>query len=413
MSLTQESIDYNLQDMESSMSHGYPSFPDSDGSTYPFNDSYLNNYFHEDMPCHSLFGKQNLIIKLIIVTLYVLIIFVCGIGNSFLIIIILSRRRLRSVTNLLIANLAFSDLLLAIWCAPFNFHFKLTENWIFGTVLCKIMNTVMMISMFASVNTLLVISIDRYHGIFHPLRPRMRKSTLTIIIILIWVVSFLVCIPTLLYANVSEAYDCNVERDVATCAELWGDIHPNIMPFYFVFITFFEFLVPMLVMSFIYVRIALQLWLHRAPPGYVTSERQREITSIRKQKTIPMLITVVVAFGICWSPWHAYNLAQVFHFKYNVDKFQSQVSVYSIVEGIAIFNCVFNTIVYFALSPVFRKELRSIFLKKCPMSRRRPDPGSVPKTSNATGATRTPSQMSQLRNGYNMIKKTETNESKV
>ncbi|XP_033126873.1 prokineticin receptor 2-like [Anneissia japonica] len=383
-----------------------------DGFSY----EYINlSYSYIDLECVSLFGERSVIIKLTLIILYALIIFVCGVGNSLLIIIILSRRRLRSVTNLLIANLAFSDLLLAIWCAPFNFHNKLIEHWIFGPVLCTIMNSVLMISMFASVNTLLVISIDRYHGIFHPLRPRMRKSTLSLIIVLIWVVSFLVCIPTLLYAKTESGWDCKTKREVVSCVEYWKDTHPYAMPSYLMFIAVFEFLIPMLIMSFIYVRIALQLWLHRAPPGYVTSERQREITSIRKQKTIPMLITVVVAFGICWAPWHVYNLLQAFHFQYNLDsEFSNHVPVYSILEGVAMFNCVINTIVYFALSPVFRKELGTIFHKKCPMSRRRPDHTIVPKTtSNVTGTTRTPSQTSQIRNGYNVIKKTDTNESKV
>lgn len=42
-------------------------------------------------------------------------------GNLALIIIILKQKEMRNVTNILIVNLSFSDLLVAVMCLPFTF----------------------------------------------------------------------------------------------------------------------------------------------------------------------------------------------------------------------------------------------------------------------------------------------------
>ena len=32
----------------------------------------------------------------------------------------------------------------------------------------------------------------------------------------------------------------------------------------------------------------------------------------KKKKTVTMMITVVVAFGLCWTPWHLFKITQIF-----------------------------------------------------------------------------------------------------
>ena len=72
-----------------------------------------------------------------------------------------SQKRLRSVTNLLIANLALSDLLLALLSLPFSLHYYLHQDWVFGEWMCTLVGTVKFVSIYVSINTLLVIAVDR------------------------------------------------------------------------------------------------------------------------------------------------------------------------------------------------------------------------------------------------------------
>ncbi len=92
---------------------------------------------------------------------FALITLICGLGNSLLCFIIFTQKRLRTVTNLLIANLAVSDALVALLCAPFSLHYYLHQDWVFGDLMCPLVGTIKFVSLFVSVNTLLVIAADR------------------------------------------------------------------------------------------------------------------------------------------------------------------------------------------------------------------------------------------------------------
>lgn len=92
---------------------------------------------------------------------FALITLICGLGNSLLCFIIFTQKRLRTVTNLLIANLAVSDAMVALLCAPFSLYYYLYQDWIFGELMCPLVGTIKFVSLFVSVNTLLVIAADR------------------------------------------------------------------------------------------------------------------------------------------------------------------------------------------------------------------------------------------------------------
>ncbi|PIK48752.1 putative prokineticin receptor 2 [Apostichopus japonicus] len=192
-------------------------------------------------------------------------------------------------------------------------------------------------------------------GIFWPLRPRLKKSTLLFIIVAIWVVSFLVALPTPLFAGVQSG--THGGRQVNLCQEHWFD--RRLAKAYVCFITVTEFLLPFFLMGFIYFSIAQRLWFHRTLPGNQT-DQNREISLIRKRKTIPTLITVVVAFFFCWAPYYCYNLALQFDSSGAGDD-ESLLSTYFIVESVAMLNSVISTIIYLFMSPIFRAELVNLW----------------------------------------------------
>ncbi|KAJ8047704.1 Prokineticin receptor 2 [Holothuria leucospilota] len=125
---------------------------------------------------------------------------------------------------------------------------------------------------------------------------------------------------------------------------------------YISFITFSEFLLLCFLMGFLHFSIAQRLWFHRTLPGNQT-DQNREISCIRKRKTIPTLITVVVAFILCWAPYYGYNLALQFRHDIFKENGSSLLTVYCIVESIAMLNSVISTIIYLFMNPIFRAEL--------------------------------------------------------
>lgn len=66
------------------------------------------------------------------------IIFLIGlIANIFVIIMILKRRRMHTLTNRFLLNLAVSDLIATLVCLPPTAYHYYDKRWIFGEFLCR------------------------------------------------------------------------------------------------------------------------------------------------------------------------------------------------------------------------------------------------------------------------------------
>jgi len=66
------------------------------------------------------------------------IIFLIGlIVNIFVIVVIIKCRRMRTLTNRFLLNLAISDLLATLICLPSNAYHHYDKLWIFGEFLCR------------------------------------------------------------------------------------------------------------------------------------------------------------------------------------------------------------------------------------------------------------------------------------
>ena len=82
-------------------------------------------------------------------------------GNTIVIWIVLADKRMRTVTNIFLVNLSVADAMVSTLNVVFNFTYMLNLNWRFGFVYCKISQFVSILSICASVFTLMAISFDR------------------------------------------------------------------------------------------------------------------------------------------------------------------------------------------------------------------------------------------------------------
>lgn len=94
--------------------------------------------------------------------LFVPMIMVATGGNLIVIWIVMTNKRMRNVTNYFLVNLSIADAMVSTLNVSVNFSYMLTSNWTFGTAYCKISQFVAVLSICASVFTLMAISIDRY-----------------------------------------------------------------------------------------------------------------------------------------------------------------------------------------------------------------------------------------------------------
>ncbi|KAL6446217.1 hypothetical protein ACFW04_001083 [Cataglyphis niger] len=87
-------------------------------------------------------------------------------GNLIVIWIVLAHRRMRTVTNYFLVNLSIADAMVSTLNVTFNYTYMLNSHWPFGMLYCKICQFIAVLTICASVFTLMAISIDRYNVIF-------------------------------------------------------------------------------------------------------------------------------------------------------------------------------------------------------------------------------------------------------
>lgn len=84
-------------------------------------------------------SQQSWITASSIIPLYSVIFLLAVIGNSLVILTLVQNKRMRTITNLFLLNLAVSDLFLGVFCMPFTLVGMLLRDFIFGELMCKLL----------------------------------------------------------------------------------------------------------------------------------------------------------------------------------------------------------------------------------------------------------------------------------
>lgn len=145
--------------------------------------------------------------------LFWMIALVGGAGNLLVVWIYLNfRRRLKTMTDVYLLNLAVADLLflvtLPLWAAEASY------GWSFGSALCKVNSALYKVNLFSSMMLLTCISVDRYVVIVQTTKAqnsqleRRRRSGL--VCMGVWLMALLLASPELAFATVDEWQYCRL-----------------------------------------------------------------------------------------------------------------------------------------------------------------------------------------------------------
>ena len=100
----------------------------------------IHNYSHEQnlfWNKHFQIHTTSFLFSYLIIFIYAIIFLIGLIANIFVIVMIIKRRRMRTLTNRFLLNLAISDLLATLICIPPNAYHHYDKRWIFGEFLCR------------------------------------------------------------------------------------------------------------------------------------------------------------------------------------------------------------------------------------------------------------------------------------
>ncbi len=119
-------------------------------------------------------------------------------------------------------------------------------------------------------------------------------------------------------------------------------------------LVFIQYVVPVLIITFAYVRMGIHLWWSQTP-GNVNHSRDA-ILLRNKKKVTKMLAVVVLMFGICWFPFQLYNFLQTVI--PSINNFRYINIVWFCIHWLAMSNSCCNPFIYAIYNEKFKEEFR-------------------------------------------------------
>lgn len=240
------------------------------------------------------------------------------IGNIFLITLILHKksRRMKRV-NIFIINLAIGDLAIAAITMTTEILFVAFGEWVLGPFMCKLSVYLQVVTLASATFLLTGMSVDRYQVIVCPMQSLASRPKIWRKVAIAWIMAFCFAVPQLaIFVHVEQRVE-NTTVIKRMCLSR-GYSAPWQRKFYFLFLTLYTLLIPAIIMSFCYYKIAQVIWSRLGSQKNSISSTggemsvQRSLISRPKQRVVTMTLTVIIGFLSTLTPYFIVSLIRVF-----------------------------------------------------------------------------------------------------
>ncbi|XP_056305196.1 nociceptin receptor isoform X1 [Danio aesculapii] len=322
-------------------------FPnDSIGFTDPrhfhlYNESLFQNNFSTFNGSDSFFPKG---FKITIAVVYMIVCVVGLVGNCLVMYVIIRYTKMKTATNIYIFNLALADALV-LATLPFQGTDVFLGFWPFGNALCKVVVSIDYYNMFTSVFTLTVMSMDRYVAVCHPVKALDMRTPhkAKVVNICVWVLASAIGVPAMVLGDVEQDNGESIE-----CILVLPDPRSYWDPVFGTCVFLLSFLIPVAIISVCYSLMVKRLRSVRILSG--SKEKDRNLRRITR-----MVLVVVAAFVVCWTPIQIMALAQSLGF--NLASVQTVVFMHFCI-ALGYVNSSLNPVLYAFLDENFKRCFR-------------------------------------------------------
>ena len=374
--LSRKTIEF-LQSLNTTSPPPYPN------SLYPVcpNDSRLFGVLYENAKAVLKSRDIKLESLLWLIVLYLLLIVVGTIGNGLMCYTVARHRHMRTPFNIMIANLAVSDMLLCVVTQPFNIVKFSQFQWKFDNLSCKISTAVPAVTVYVTTETVCAIAIYRLAMVIYPKEMRSAQKTIIIVITLvgIWTLAAMLASPLFFFGQKVLVEFCPGIVLFTACVELTtmrnGKIALSIGSLLF---QYFTPTVLLVVTHFKICRVmACRLNLLRLRSGRgnndnnttfnETSHKTRSIRKkiARQRKTSILLGVIAVTFTVSWLPLNIFNFIADVDEYFIINRIDQSKLLFPICHLIILSSSVINPILYGWFNRNFRHEFMKMFCVNC------------------------------------------------
>ncbi|XP_044177465.1 growth hormone secretagogue receptor type 1-like [Acropora millepora] len=294
--------------------------------------------------------------KAILMPLYCISLLVTLIGNVLIIVVFFKYKPIRKAINYFVLNMAISDLFTPLTIMPFIIASTLSNGVGFlnqlpsqlAGVVCKLCFFLADTSLFVSIISLLMISLDRLIAVVFPLHIKLISMKVRVICILMsWVVA--ISVYGLYFRLYYFEGDCYID---------WDEQSRND---YFAAISIAVFFIPACLLTIIYSAIAVTLKRRqRQRKSMSKSKRSRDHSSNRK--IIGLSVAILAGFIISVFPLIICNVIPIIFKRKAPPGFEEYPALEFIVNRLFFHSWgAFNPCMCFAFSENYRTGLRHVF----------------------------------------------------
>ncbi|XP_061670198.1 relaxin-3 receptor 1 [Syngnathoides biaculeatus] len=267
-----------------------------------------------------------------------------GLVGNLLVFFLLHRakpERKMSRMNFFVLNLALTDLLFVLTLPFWAVDTALDFSWPFGDVMCKVVLSVTVMNMYASVFFLTAMSVTRYLSLASALKrtdaPGSRSDKWTCAVI--WILATVATLPTSIFSTVSY-----VTGEKLCLLKFPGG--QDWLAVYHIHKILVGFVVPISVVSVSYTKLVCLI----------------HTKSMKRSSKVTRSVTILVlAFFICWMPNHAVTLWSVLvkldAANWDRAYYVAHTYVFPLTVCLAHANSCLNPIIYCLMRPEFRTRL--------------------------------------------------------
>ncbi|XP_077423219.1 galanin receptor 2a [Vanacampus margaritifer] len=281
-----------------------------------------------------------------------------GLGANLLVFSLFAKYKTlrKNRLDILLLSMSLADFL-TLLLIPFTLHSALSHSWPMGDVSCKVYQFLLAFSLAASAYSLCAVSVARAMIVTNPYRPP-AVDLVVLMLVLVWALSFLIGLPLRMFATKESLSPSLV--NFTFCLPTIQEHHYQVVLSQFVLFYF----IPMLVIAFNYVRLAL--FLHKSPVMSASSARNTRRASL-------MVFLAAATFSACWLPGYVLELC-VYLGLYRHGR--AWELFYFICTLLQYLHPCINPVLYVLLSKRYRHR-RAAWLFACHRNRVRPQVVSV------------------------------------
>ncbi|KAF7663603.1 hypothetical protein LDENG_00205270 [Lucifuga dentata] len=242
-----------------------------------------------------------------------------------------------------VLSLALADLLY-LFTAPFIVYDSLASGWAFGEPGCRLLLSLDLLTMHASIFTLTAMSLDRYRAVAHPLHTSSSNSSGLLRVGLAWGLAVALSLPMMITLHLEDGEDQKGQLCVPAWDEQSSKAYLSVL-----FCT--SILGPGLAIGALYATLGRLYWVSQTKPAWASGNNSACPPRAPKPKVLLLILGIVLAFWACFLPFWIWQLLPL----YQPDMLRTvpvgtQVTVNRILTGLTYGNSCVNPFFYTLLT---------------------------------------------------------------